>query len=718
MILDIAITLTKLLNIKKGGVLVDIIKKISDNLQIKGWQVESIKKLLAEGCTIPFISRYRKEATGELDEVLVTSVKEQLDKYEELEKRKQSVIKSLKDNDFYTEELDEKITKAETLSEVEDIYLPYKPKRKTRGVKAKELGLEPLADSILRGHELNISKYIKGDVKDEVTALNGAKDIIAEAINEDSRVRSRLRDQFTKYSIISTKVVKNKKEDAEKYKDYFEYSEDLYKAPSHRILAILRGVSEGVLKVNIEPDKDRAIGNIERLYSRGRNSSIINEAIEDSYKRLLKPSLENEVRSLYKDKADEKAIDVFSDNLKVLLLSAPLGEKSILAIDPGLRTGCKVACLNKQGDLIEYGNVKPLPPHNQKSDAERVLKLMVKKYKLEAVAVGNGTGGREMEDFCKSIDLGIPVILTNESGASIYSASECAREEFPDLDLTVRGAVSIGRRLMDPLAELVKIDPKSIGVGQYQHDVNQKILKETLGNCVESCVNSVGVEVNTASKELLSYVAGLNKKTAKSIIDFREEQGGINSRKDLLKVKGLGKKAYEQAAGFIRVSKSKNVLDRSSVHPERYDLVKVMAKDLGCSIDELVVNKGLVDKINIKEYVSDSVGLPTLRDIIDELKKPGRDPRDKFEIFSFDENVKEIDDLHEGMSLPGIITNVTAFGAFVDIGVHQDGLVHISQLSNSFVKYPTDIVNTGDKVNVTVLEVDKKRRRISLSMKS
>lgn len=695
----------------------NIIKKISENLNINEWQVSSVEKLLSEGATIPFISRYRKEATGELDEVQVNSVKELLEKYEELNKRKAAVIKSLKESGNYSEELNKKISLAESLAEVEDIYLPYKPKRKTRGVKAREAGLEPLAMDILKNRAFDVESFINYEIKTEEEAINGAKDIIAEIINEDSKVRSGLREQFTKYSVLSSKVVKSKKADAEKYKDYFEYHEDLFRAPSHRILAILRGVSEGFLKFNIEPEKESAVKKISRIYSRGRYSDIIDEAIEDSYKRLLKPSLETEMKNLYKEKADIKAIEVFSDNLKVLLLSAPLGEKSILAIDPGLRTGCKVACLNKQGDLLEYGNVKPLPPHNKKDEAEKILKNYIRKYNLEAVSVGNGTGGREMEDFCKKIDLGIPVILTNESGASIYSASDCAREEFPDLDLTVRGAVSIGRRLMDPLAELVKIDPKSIGVGQYQHDVNQKQLKESLNTCVISCVNNVGVEVNTASKELLSYVAGLNKTTAKSIIDYRELNGGITNRKELLKVKGLGQKAYEQAAGFIRVSKSKNILDRSSVHPERYDLVNKMAKDLNVKVDELVLNRSLIDRIDIKKYISEDIGLPTLKDIINELSKPGRDPRDKFEIFSFDDSVKSVDDLYQGQKLPGIVTNVTAFGAFVDIGVHQDGLVHISQLSNSFVKDPNAIVNTGDKVSVTVLDVDIKRKRISLSMK-
>lgn len=694
----------------------NIINKISEILEIKNWQTQSVENLLSQGATVPFISRYRKEATGELDEVKVLEIQKLLEKFSELEKRKSAILKSLKDMEKLTDKLEAQINEAETLSILEDIYLPYKPKRKTRGVKAKEAGLEPLAKAILKGYDFDISKFLNEDVKDEENAISGAKDIIAEIINEDSIIRGRLREQFQKYGLATSKVVKSKKEEAEKYRDYFNYEEPISKAPSHRILAILRGVSEGYLKLNIEPDPERAVSQINRAYSRGRHSAIINEAVQDSYKRLLKPSLETEVRNLYKEKADEKAIDVFSENLKVLLLSPPLGQKAVLAIDPGLRTGCKVACLNSQGALLEHSVVKPLPPHNREKEAENILLSLIRKHKLQAISVGNGTGGREMEDFCKKINPGIPVIMTNESGASIYSASDCAREEFPDLDLTVRGAVSIGRRLMDPLAELVKIDPKSIGVGQYQHDVNQKILKDTLNSSVISCVNSVGVEVNTASKELLSYVAGLNKTTAKNIVEYRDSNGGIKNRNELNKVKGLGKKAYEQAAGFIRVAASKNILDTTGVHPERYPLIDIIAKDMNVSVDDLI-NSELTKKIDIKKYVSKDVGIPTLRDIVDELKKPGRDPRESFELFSFDESVKEVKDLEEEMILPGIVTNVTAFGAFVDVGVHQDGLVHISQLSNTFVNDPNDIVKTGQKVRVRVLEVDKKRGRISLSMK-
>ncbi len=692
-------------------------ERIAKELNIRVNQVLSVKNLLEDGATVPFISRYRKEVTGELDEVQVLSIKELLERFNELDKRKEAIIKSLKENDFFNKELNSKITKAESLAVLEDIYLPYKPKRKTRGVKAKELGLEPLALKILKGEEFQISDFISDDVLGKDVALKGANDIIAEIINEDSRVRGGLRNLFVREAKLSCKVVKSKKEEAAKYRDYFEYNESLNRVPSHRLLAVLRGVSEGVLKFHIDPDKEDGLHIIKRYYSRGKHQLLIDNAIEDSYKRLLHPSLETEMKNKFKSLADEKAIDVFKRNLRELLLSPPLGEKNVLAIDPGLRTGSKVVCLNNHGVLLANTLIKPLPPHNQKSQSMESLKNLCEKYKIEAISVGNGTGGREMEEFCKGMNLDIPVIMTNESGASIYSASKCARDEFPDLDLTVRGAISIGRRLMDPLAELVKIDPKSIGVGQYQHDVDQKLLKESLENIVVSCVNSVGVELNTASKDLLSFVAGLNKSSAKNIIDYREKIGGFTSREELLKVKGIGNKAYEQAAGFLRVNVSKMPLDRSSVHPERYELVKEIATDLNVDIEELMNNESLRSEINIKRYTSEDVGAPTLIDIIRELAKPGRDPRDAFELFEFDKTIKEVEDLHEGLVVPGIITNVTAFGAFVDIGVHQDGLVHISQIADRFVSDPSDVVKTGQKVTVKVLEVDLRRKRVSLSMK-
>lgn len=691
--------------------------QISRELNISERQVLSVSRLIDEGATVPFISRYRKEMTGELDEVAVLNIKELIERYTELEKRKKAIIKSLLENDFLTKELEKLVNESSTLANLEDIYLPYKPKRKTRGVKAKDAGLEPLAMSILNGSDLKVNNYINNDIVNSEEALKGAKDIIAEIINEDSRVRGALREQFKTRGEISSIVVKSKVDEAGKFKDYFKYNEKLSKMPSHRLLALLRGVNEGFLKLSINIDERYRTNTAERLYAKGVHKKIILEAIEDSYKRLLHPSLENEMKNNYKLNADVKAIDIFKDNLKELLLAPPLGEKIVLAIDPGLRTGSKIACINKQGRLLDNTLIKPLPPHNKTRESEIVINNLCKKYNVEAIAIGNGTGGREMEDFCSSLNLTIPIIMTSESGASIYSASKCARDEFPDLDLTVRGAISIGRRLMDPLAELVKIDAKSIGVGQYQHDVDQKLLKESLENTVVSCVNAVGVEINTASKELLSYVAGLNKSSANNIVTYRDSVGGFRSRSELLKVKGIGKKAYEQAAGFLRVSNSKMPLDKSGVHPERYDLVKKMAKDLNVGIEDLINNEDINKLIDINKYISDEVGLPTLKDILKELSKPGRDPREQFEIFEFDKQIKHMEDLNPGIELPGIVTNVTAFGAFVDIGVHQDGLVHISQLSDSFVSDPSVIVKTGQKVMVKVMDVDIQRKRISLTMK-
>lgn len=696
----------------------NINNEIAKQLNITERQVNSVEKLLADGGTVPFISRYRKEVTGELDEVAIQKIKDLLEKYSELEKRKLSILKSMKELGVLTKELELGIHNAKNLSTLEDIYMPFKPKRKTRGVKAKELGLEPLAKSILSGDDLNIGKFLNDKVKSEEVALHGASDIIAEIINEDSRVRSGLRDRFNRSGAINSSVVKSKKEEAEKYKDYFSFSQSIKEIPSHRLLAILRGVKEGFLRFKIELEKDDVDRVMQRFYINKKHNRLMGDICDDSYKRLLQPSLETEIKNNYKLLADIKAIEVFQSNLKELLLAAPLGEKVVLAVDPGLRTGCKVVVLNRNGALLANDVVKPLPPHNRTEDAKRKILGFCKKYGVEFITVGNGTGGREMEEFLQGLNTGLPVVMTSESGASIYSASECAREEFPNLDLTVRGAVSIGRRLMDPLAELVKIDAKSIGVGQYQHDVDQKLLKESLEFTVESCVNGVGVELNTASKELLSFVSGLNKKSASNIISYRDEHGGFKSRKELQKVKGIGAKAYEQAAGFLRVRQSKNPLDRSGVHPERYSVVEMMANDIDTSVIDLIDNKNLREKINIKKYVSDDLGLPTLKDIMLELDKPGRDPREGFEVFEFDNHIKEIDDVNPGITVPGIVTNVTAFGAFVDIGVHQDGLVHISQLSDSFVKDPADVVKAGQKVTVRVLDVDYKRKRISLSMKS
>lgn len=694
--------------------------RIAQEMNLKPGQIESVKALFDEGCTIPFISRYRKERTGGLDEVALIEIREKLNALMEFHKRKEAIVKSLKENDHLTPELMKKIEEAETLARLEDIYLPYKPKRKTRGSVAREKGLEPLALDIMKGNSPHPETFVnegKG-VKSSEEALQGAMDIAAEIINEDSVVRGQLRNLFNRGASLTCKVNKKKKEEAEKYRDYFEYSEPLNRAPSHRVLAVLRGASEGFLNFHMLPDGDEAVDVIERRYIKGKNREILHDICTDSYKRLLSSSLETETRNRVKKEADTRAIDVFAGNLKELLLASPLGQKSVMALDPGIRTGCKLVCLNAQGKLLYNTVIYPMPHQNREEESRRIVKDLVKKFSVEAIAVGNGTGGREAEAFLKGLELSAPVIMVNEAGASVYSASQAARDEFPDYDVTVRGAVSIGRRLMDPLAELVKIDPKSIGVGQYQHDVDQKALKEALNDVVVSCVNSVGVEVNTASKELLSYVAGLNSKTAQNIIDYRNEKGAFKSRNEIKKVKGIGAKAYEQAAGFLRVPDSANPLDASGVHPERYSLVETMAKENSCSVLDLIKDPSKRKGIKIRDYVTQEVGLPTLQDIMDELAKPGRDPRAPFEVFQFDDSVQEISDLVEGMTLPGIITNVTAFGAFVDVGVHQDGLVHISQLSDSFVKDPADVVKTGQKVQVRVLEVDKKRKRISLSMKS
>ena len=701
--------------------------RISKQLNIQQKQVHNTVTLLEEDATVPFIARYRKEVTGGLDEVQIIQIRDMLQALKDLDKRAAAIIKSLKDMDKYTEDLEELIKKAETLAKLEDIYLPYKPKRKTRASIAREKGLEPLAIMLLDGRYKSIDdsrRYINTEkgVSNSEEALKGASDIIAEIFNEDARVRENLRIHFNRNSILSSKLIKKKEKEAEKFMAYYDWNENVNKAPSHRILAVLRGVNEGLLNAHFLPEEKESIEKIKKTYFRDSRQihPLVDDALKDSYKRLLSSSLENEVKQNLKRKADEKAVSVFSDNLKELLLTSPLGRKTLLALDPGLRTGSKVVVLDKQGKLLVNTVIYPLVPVKKVAEATSILKKLYQKYNFEAIAVGNGTGGRESENFCKSIDFGVdmPVIMVNESGASVYSASEIAREEFPDHDITVRGAVSIGRRLMDPLAELVKIDPKSIGVGQYQHDVDQKLLKSALDDTVSSCVNAVGVELNTASAKLLSYVSGCNSKIANNIVAHRNLNGPFRTRVDLKKVKGLGPKVFEQSAGFLRISNGKNILDSSAVHPESYSIVKLMAKKLNCSIDDLMNDKNLRKEITLQEYVSDTIGLPTLKDIINELAQPGRDPRESFETFSFDESVSIPEDLGKGMRLPGIVTNVTAFGAFVDVGVHQDGLVHISQLSDSYVSDPNDIVKVGQKVYVTVLEVDLHRKRISLSMKN
>jgi uncharacterized protein len=702
--------------------------KISERLGLNIKQVVATEKLLEEGATVPFISRYRKEMTGSLDEVQITEIRDLLNKLKDLDTRRKAILKSIEEQEKLTPELKKQIELAESMSVLEDLYLPYKPKRKTRATKAKEQGLEPLADLIwMQGNhdpEQEAMKYIdesKG-VSDLGAALQGARDIIAEKINEDAEIRQKLRKLFANEAMISSRLIKSKESEAGKFKDYFEWSEKIKTIPSHRLLAIRRGEKEMVLSVDIAPDEKDAIHIIQKasIKGAGSNQDQVRMAVNDAYKRLLKPSIETEMRVESKQKADQEAIAVFAENLKQLLMSAPLGQKAVLALDPGFRTGCKVVCLNRQGKLLHNTAIFPNAPQGQTQQAESVLRELVAEYKIEAIVIGNGTASRETEAFVKGLNLdpSLIVAMVNESGASIYSASEVAREEFPDYDVTVRGAVSIGRRSMDPLAELVKIEPKSIGVGQYQHDVDQTSLKSSLDDVVMSCVNNVGVELNTASKQLLTYVSGLGPQLAENIVKYREMNGPFKSREALRKVPRLGDKAYEQSAGFLRVSDGMNVLDQSGVHPERYKLVERMAKDVGCELHELIKNAEYRKKIRLNDYVSGEVGLPTLKDIIGELEKPGRDPRDQFEVFSYQEGVNAISDLKIGMKLPGIVTNITKFGAFVDVGVHQDGLVHVSQMSDQYVNDPTAVVKLQQKVTVTVTAVDESRKRISLSMKS
>lgn len=690
--------------------------------------VKAVGDLLAEGATIPFISRYRKEMTGSMDEVMITNIRDRIEQLRELDKRREAIISSIEKQGKLTPELMSSIVAAETLAELEDIYLPYKPKRKTRASVAKEKGLEPLAQRLFDQEKFDLEEFARSFVDSEKgvasleEALDGARDIIAEWVSENPDTRKNVREIFWSEGAVESRVLKGKEAEGQKFKDYFEWTEPISKTPSHRLLAMRRGEKEGILALDIYPPEEQAISSMERQYIKTENAAAeqVRLAIKDSYKRLLRPSLETEVRMESKMKADEEAIKVFASNLKELLLAAPLGQKNVLALDPGFRTGCKVVCLDRQGKLLHHDVIYPHEPQRETAKSAALIKSLCEKYEIEAIAIGNGTAGRETEAFAKSIGLSnkIIIVMVNESGASVYSASEVARDEFPDKDVTVRGAVSIGRRLTDPLAELVKIDPKSIGVGQYQHDVDQTKLKQGLDDVVMSCVNSVGVEVNTASKELLSYVSGLSSSLAKNIVEHRNQNGPFKNRESLMKVSRLGEKVFEQAAGFLRIHEAENPLDASAVHPESYPIVQQMASDLGCSVKELMSSAELRRQLDLKKYVTEKVGLPTLTDILSELEKPGRDPRQTFEIFSFTDGVNTIADLKIGMSLPGIVTNVTNFGAFVDIGVHQDGLVHISHLSDKFIKDPKEVVTVQQKVKVTVVEVDVPRKRIGLSMKS
>ena len=699
-------------------------KMIATALNIAVRQVENTLSLLNGGATIPFISRYRKEATGGLDEVQIGEIKERYDKLTEIAKRKETILKTIEEQGKLTADLKKRIEACWDATELEDIYLPYKPKRKTRAEAARQKGLEPLATILMMQRENNlmarVRTFIKGDVKDEEDALKGARDIIAEQVSEDERSRNQLRNQFNRQAIISSKVVKGKEEEAAKYKDYFDFSEPLKRCTSHRLLAIRRGEAEGLLKVSISPDDEECTERLERNYVRGNNecSQQVKEAVRDAYKRLLKPSIETEFAALSKEKADEEAIRVFAGNLRQLLLAPPLGQKRVMGIDPGYRTGCKVVCLDAQGNLLHNETIYPHPPKSEHGVSVRKLTKLVEQYAIEAIAIGNGTASRETEAFVTSqrYDRKLQVFVVSEDGASIYSASKIAREEFPEYDVTVRGAVSIGRRLMDPLAELVKIDAKSIGVGQYQHDVDQTALKKSLDTTVESCVNSVGVNLNTASRHLLTYVSGLGPTLAQNIVDYRAENGAFTSRKELMKVPRMGAKAFEQCAGFLRIPGAKNPLDNSAVHPESYAVVEHIAKDMKCSVEDLIKNKELRNKIDIKKYVTDQVGLPTLTDILAELEKPGRDPRQAIKVFEFDKNVKTIDDLKIGMTLPGIVTNITNFGCFVDVGIKENGLVHVSQLCREFVSDPTTVVSIHQHVQVKVIGIDMERKRISMTM--
>ena len=721
--------------------------QIATQLGISQKFVEATLALLDEGCTIPFIARYRKERTGGLDEVQIAAISDRYEKLLDIQKRKETVIKTITDLDKMTPELQERINQCWDATEIEDIYLPYKPKRRTRAQVAREQGLEPLALLLMKQRERDpeaaAAKFAKGDVDSVESAIKGAQDIIAEVVSENEKSRQQLRNAFTRQAVITSKVVKAKanSDEAAKYSDYFDWSEPLKRCSSHRLLAMRRGESEGILRISISPNDDEALERLKHHYVYGNTlcGRLVAEAIDDGYKRLLKPAIETEFAAQSKEKADEEAIHVFAENLRQLLLGAPLGQKRVLGIDPGFRTGCKVVCLDAQGNLLHHDVIMPHPPVNKRTEAAITLQRLIQKFQIEAISIGNGTASRETDSFVKDVLAGKynvaadsksskakaddknastpQVFVVSEAGASVYSASKVARDEFPNEDVTVRGAVSIGRRLMDPLAELVKIDPKSIGVGQYQHDVDQTKLKHSLDQTVESCVNLVGVDLNTASQHLLMYVSGLGATLAKNIIDYRREHGAFTSRAQLLKVPRLGPSAYQQCAGFLRIHNAKNPLDGTAVHPESYPIVQQMAKDQGCTVADLIHNKEKREALELPRYVTADVGMPTLTDIIAELEKPGRDPRQQLEAFEFDKNVSTIDDLVEGMVLPGIVTNITNFGAFVDIGVHHDGLVHISQMANRRIAHPLDVVKLHQHVQVRVTEVDHRRQRISLSMK-
>ena len=705
----------------------DFISKIVKEFSVTPRVAENVIKLLGEGATVPFIARYRKEMTDTMNEETVADIKKRLEQLDELEKRKEFVQKSIAEQEKLTPELEKQIANAETLQDVEDLYLPYKPKRRTKAEIARQKGLEPLAKMIMAQNSDDVNGMAKRfinkekEVNNEEEALKGACDIMAEWISENINGRNRIRKIYHKDGIIKSTLVKGKEAEAQTYKQYFDFNEPVAKAPSHRILALFRAEDEGLLKVKLSINADDALSVLDGIFLKNDNAStdLVQDSIDDAWKRLLEPSLETEMRALYKEKADEVAVKVFAENLRQLLLAAPLGKKRVLALDPGFRTGCKVVILNELGALIHNETIYPHPPQNEHGKAAAKIAHLVQAYKIDVIAIGNGTAGRETEDFIKSIrfDRDITAVMVNESGASIYSASKVARDEFPDYDITVRGAVSIGRRLMDPLAELVKIDPKSIGVGQYQHDVNQKMLGDELNTVVESCVNAVGVELNSASEQLLSYVSGVGPQLASSIVKYRNENGGFSNRKQLLEVPRLGAKAFEQCAGFLRIHGAKQPLDASAVHPESYHIVEKMAKKLGVKVEELIGNEELISKLNPKEFIEKDFGIETVNDIIDELKKPGRDPRKTFEVFEFDKNIRTINDLRQGMKLVGIVTNITAFGCFVDVGVHQDGLVHISQMSSSYITDPNQVVKLNQKVKVTVTDVDIPRKRISLSMK-
>ncbi len=703
-----------------------LIAQIAKSLNIRESILLKVIGLFEDGATIPFIARYRKEVTGGLDEVEIAAIEKNWRQFQELIKRKEFILETIADQGQLSPDLRKQIENCWDSTLLEDLYLPYKKKRKTRGTKARDLGLEPLAKLIFEQRENNLAHicrpFINKDVTDEDTALQGARDIIAEWINENANVRNKLRSLFERNATIQSKVARGKKEEAIKYQDYYEFEQRLDRCPSHRLLAMFRAENEGLLKLNIEPDPERSLQEIERIVCKGRTATAdqVFEALKDSYKRLLQPSIETEFRKKAKEIADLEAIEVFTNNLRQLLLAAPLGEDWVLGVDPGFRSGCKIVVINPQGDLVLNTTIFPHPPQTKKAESASKIQSLVHQYKVKAIAIGNGTAGRESMDFLQEIkfDHQVELFMVNESGASIYSASEIAREEFPDKDLTVRGAVSIGRRLMDPLAELVKLDPKSIGVGQYQHDVQQNLLKDSLTRTVESCVNAVGINLNTASKHLLTYVSGLGPTLAQKIVEHREIEGPFSSRIGLKKVPRLGEKAFEQCAGFLRIRNAKNPLDNTAVHPERYPLVKQMAKDLGTSIEAIIEQKELRKQISLDKYITDEVGLPTLRDILSELDKPGLDPRGAAKSFSFERNIKSIEDLKIGMRIPGLVTNVTNFGAFVDVGVKQDGLVHISQLADVFVKNPAEHVQLNQQVMVRVVEIDLKRNRIQLSMKT